>query len=198
MALNARAGKVLWRTYTVPAGYTGGAVWGSQPVVDHQTGLLYVGTGNNYSSPPGVCVSSGQRNCTPRDPADHMDSIVGMSLQTGKIKWSKATLYADTWTIPMPNDSPDFDFGPGRSSTRPPSTDIRPSCWASATGPDMYALNGTTGQILWRYASGGAVWAGAAIANGTVYWGTGYHTEDFGLGCNGDSNKLYAFTRNGH
>ena len=69
---------------------------------------------------------------------------------------------------------------------------------AAATGPDMYALNGTTGQILWRYASGGAVWAGAAIANGTVYWGSGYHTEYFGLGYHGDSNKLYAFTRNGH
>lgn len=37
----------------------------------------------------------------------------------------------------------------------------------------------------------------AAIVNGTVYWGTGYHTEDFGLGYNGDSNKLYAFTLNG-
>jgi polyvinyl alcohol dehydrogenase (cytochrome) len=69
---------------------------------------------------------------------------------------------------------------------------------AAATGPDMYALNGTTGQILWRYASGGAVWSGAAIVNGTVYWGTGYHTENFGLGYNGDNNKLYAFTLNGH
>ena len=75
---------------------------------------------------------------------------------------------------------------------------------AAATGPDMYALEGATGQILWRYASGGAVFAGAAIVNGTVYWGTGYHTEDFGHhglhghhGDHGDNNKLYAFTLNG-
>ena len=69
---------------------------------------------------------------------------------------------------------------------------------SAATGPDVYARNGTTGQILWRYASGGAVWAGAASVNGTVYWGTGYHTEHFGLGYNGDNNKLYAFTLNSH
>ena len=310
LALDARTGRVLWRTYTVPAGYTGGAVWGSQPVVDHQTGLLYVGTGNNYSSPPGVCVSPGQLNCTPRDPADRMDSIVGMSLQTGQVEWSKATLSADTWTIPMPNDSPDFDFGagpqlytttinghpaqllgigqksgvywalspatgkliwqtqggPGGSlggiewgtatdgrhvfinqgnskhvlttitsydGTKTTTTGgffealsaatgaidwqvadpqgqylddsfvssangVMYTGSAAATGPDMYALNGTTGQILWRYASGGAVWSGAAIVNGTVCWGTGYHTGHFGLGYNGDSNKLYAFTLNGH
>ena len=35
---------------------------------------------------------------------------------------------------------------------------------AAATGPDMHALDGTTGQILWLHASGGAVWAGAASA----------------------------------
>lgn len=310
LALNAWTGKVLWRSYAVPTGYTGGAIWGSQPVVDHQTGLLYVSTGNNYSSPPGVCVSPGQLNCTPRDPADHMDSIVGMSLQTGKVKWSKGTLSADTWTIPMPNDSPDFDFGTGpqlytttmsghpvqllgigqksgvywalnpatgslvwetqggpggglggiewgtatdgvhifinqANSKHVPTTitsyngtkttttggffealnaatgaidwqvadpqghyldesfvssanGVMYTGSAAATGPDMYALDGTTGHILWRYASGGAVWAGAAIVNGTVYWGTGYHTENFGLGYNGDNNKLYAFTRNGH
>jgi len=310
LALSAWTGRVLWRTYTVPAGYTGGAVWGSQPVVDHQTNLVYVGTGNNYTSPPGVCVSPGQPNCTPRDPADHMDSIVAMSLQSGKVKWSKATLSADTWTIPMPNDSPDFDFGTGpqlytttsnghpvqllgigqksgvywalnpatgtlvwqtqggpggglggiewgtatdgthifvnQANARHVATTITSYTgtrttttggffealnaatgaidWqvadpqgqyldesfvssangvmytgsAAATGPDMYALNGTTGQILWRYASGGAVWSGAAIVNGTVYWGTGYHTANFGLGYNGDRNKLCAFTLNGH
>lgn len=66
---------------------------------------------------------------------------------------------------------------------------------AAASGPDMYALDGTTGQIQWRYASGGAVWAGAAIVSGAVYWGTGYHTEGFGY--HGDHNKLYAFTLTG-
>jgi polyvinyl alcohol dehydrogenase (cytochrome) len=43
-----------------------------------------------------------------------------------------------------------------------------------------------TGAIDWSYASGGSVVAGAAIVNGTVYWGSGYYV---GTG----NNKLYAF-----
>jgi polyvinyl alcohol dehydrogenase (cytochrome) len=31
-------------------------VWMSQPVVDHETGMLYVTTGNSYSVPQGYCV----------------------------------------------------------------------------------------------------------------------------------------------
>ncbi len=39
VALDARTGKMLWKRYVVPAGYTGGAVWGSTPVVDASRGL---------------------------------------------------------------------------------------------------------------------------------------------------------------
>ena len=46
-ALDARTGKILWKTYLVPKGFNGVAVWSSQPVVDHKTGMLYVDTGNN-------------------------------------------------------------------------------------------------------------------------------------------------------
>src|SRR5215472_9953738 len=60
VALDASTGKILWKTYTVPSNngggdsnkpgyYTGGAVWGSSPVVDPATGMLYVSTGNDYT-----------------------------------------------------------------------------------------------------------------------------------------------------
>jgi len=45
------------------AGFNGAAVWSSQPVVDHKTGMLYVTTGNSYSVPNGYCVNPGQTNC---------------------------------------------------------------------------------------------------------------------------------------
>jgi polyvinyl alcohol dehydrogenase (cytochrome) len=56
VALSAATGQILWKTYTVPSNntgsdsnlpgyYSGGAVWGSAPVVDPATGLLYVATG---------------------------------------------------------------------------------------------------------------------------------------------------------
>src|SRR5215216_3836013 len=54
VALNAKTGKILWKTYTVPEGYSGGAVWGSTPVVDHTRGSVFVSTGNNYSVPAAV------------------------------------------------------------------------------------------------------------------------------------------------
>jgi polyvinyl alcohol dehydrogenase (cytochrome) len=62
------------------------------------------------------------------------------------------------------------------------------------TGNNMYALDASTGAIRWAFPSGGAVAGGAAIVNGTVYWGSGYHTEDIGLGFRGDNDKLYAFS----
>ena len=52
----------------------------------------------------------------------------------------------------------------------------------------MYALNAATGQELWSFASGGSCLSGAAISNGTVYWGSGYTN----LGGT-PNNKLYAF-----
>jgi polyvinyl alcohol dehydrogenase (cytochrome) len=53
----------------------------------------------------------------------------------------------------------------------------------------MYALNGATGAVLWEFPSGGSCLSGAAVVNGTVYWGSGY--SNFGFGT--PNNKLYAF-----
>ncbi|WP_246069660.1 PQQ-binding-like beta-propeller repeat protein [Humibacillus xanthopallidus] len=61
-------------------------------------------------------------------------------------------------------------------------------CSLDAQG-HMYALNAATGGILWSFASGGSCLSGAAISNGTVYWGSGYSNFGFGSG----NNKLYAF-----
>ena len=53
----------------------------------------------------------------------------------------------------------------------------------------MYALNAATGAVLWEFASGGSCLSGAAISDGTLYWGSGY--SNFGFGT--PNNKLYAF-----
>ena len=54
----------------------------------------------------------------------------------------------------------------------------------------MYALNAATGQVLWEFPSGGSCLSGAAISNGTLYWGSGYTNLGPPLTTN---NKLYAF-----
>jgi polyvinyl alcohol dehydrogenase (cytochrome) len=53
----------------------------------------------------------------------------------------------------------------------------------------MYALDGATGNVLWEFPSGGSCLSGAAISNGTVYWGSGY--SNLGLGT--PNNRVYAF-----
>jgi polyvinyl alcohol dehydrogenase (cytochrome) len=52
----------------------------------------------------------------------------------------------------------------------------------------MYGLDAATGTIRWIFTSGGSVNSGAAVANGRVYWGSGYaHIQGT------PNNKVYAF-----
>jgi len=60
------------------------------------------------------------------------------------------------------------------------------------TSPTMFALDASTGKILWQYASGSSVAASPAIVNGVVYWGTGYARLDQGVGAG--TNDFYAFS----
>ncbi len=319
VALNAVTGQILWKSYTVPSNnngsdtnlpgyYSGNAVWGSSPVVDLARGLLYVGTGNNYSVPSGVCMAPGQTGCTAAAANDYVDSILALNLYTGAVAWADRTLSGDQFTVAAPF-GPDFDFGtaPNLFTTTNPvtglpeqllgigqksgfywavepstgkvvwSTQVGPGSfvggmeWGSAsdghriyvaeadgahaaytlggsgpfagqtatggswaaldsatgkiiwqtpdpqtavdlgfvstangvvyagsnagTGNNMYALDAATGKILWSFASGGAVISGAAVVNGTVYWGSGYYnnTCPAGVPFCGFNDKLYAF-----
>jgi polyvinyl alcohol dehydrogenase (cytochrome) len=311
VALDATTGAILWKTYTVPSNngggdsntpgyYAGGSVWGSSPVVDPATAMLYVGTGNNYAVPDGVCNKPGQKDCTKPVASDHFDSVLGLSLSTGAIDWSYRTEEGDTHTGACPAIcGPDWDFGsmPNLITTTDPATGktehlvgagqksgyywaFSPSTgklvwktkigpggsgggieWGCATGasrvycaesdtgkkpyklggsgpyagqtvtsgswaaldaatgtmlwqtPDpqgardsgfvstangvvyadsnatkgtnMYALDASTGAIVWRFASGGSVRSGAAIVGKQIYWGTGYRT--------GNDDQIYAF-----
>lgn len=53
----------------------------------------------------------------------------------------------------------------------------------------MYALDASTGKILWSFQAGGTVLDGPAISHGTVYWGSGYARSG-----GSPDNKLYAFS----
>src|SRR5215213_7757531 len=142
LALNAKTGKILWKTYMVPEGYSGGAVWGGTPVVDHARGSLFISTGNNYSMPESVmeCVSANQGNpeavkaCI--SPDDHFDSVLALNLNTGAIKWATTAIPFDAWNVaclpefdptncPQPA-GPDYDFGQGAEwPSRGPECDFR-------------------------------------------------------------------------
>jgi polyvinyl alcohol dehydrogenase (cytochrome) len=127
VALAADTGRVIWKTYTIdekpkrvgttPSGApvfapSGAAVWNS-PTLDLKRGLLYVGTGDNYSSPAN----------------DRSDAILALDLKSGRIRWSWQVFARDAWNVGCmlrsdncPNPSgPDFDLGAGTMLVTLPS-----------------------------------------------------------------------------
>jgi polyvinyl alcohol dehydrogenase (cytochrome) len=71
-----------------------------------------------------------------------------------------------------------------------------PSMAGSPQSQNMLALNAKTGSVLWKFAAGGSVVAGASIVGDMVYWGSGYSNLPIpGFTAN---NNFYAFSINGH
>jgi polyvinyl alcohol dehydrogenase (cytochrome) len=309
-ALDVKTGAVVWKTYTMPEGYSGGSVWGSTLVVDTNRNSLYVPTGNNFSVPPEVraCLLSAPNEAAQSAclaPNNYFDSVLSLDLETGAIKWGRTLFPLDIFILSCltrpedcpPPAGPDYDIGQGPILYRVKAADgsyrelvgagqksgmywsldpdtgaivwgtrVGPggaggglmwgsamadgriyaalanfyrlpytlpsgetSAWGNFTAMDaatgqilwqtpdpmgtqilapvttangvvfgcssdslghMYALDAQTGAVLWTFASGGSCNAGAAVVNGTVYWGSGY--SNFGVGTG--NNKLYAFT----
>jgi polyvinyl alcohol dehydrogenase (cytochrome) len=70
-----------------------------------------------------------------------------------------------------------------------------PSMAGAPAARNMLALDARSGALLWQFAAGGSVVAGASIVNNTVYWGSGYSNLPIpGFTAN---NKFYAFTLRG-
>jgi polyvinyl alcohol dehydrogenase (cytochrome) len=180
VAVNVHTGKVLWKTYTVPSNnhggdtnlpgsYSGGAVWGSSPAIDPRLGLLYVGTGNNYTVPAGVCQNPGQSGCTQPDPADHIDSILALNLRTGAIAWSDRTIDADMFSGACLTCGPDYDFGsaPNLFTTVSPVTHQTRQLLGIGQKSGVYwAVDPATGKVAWH------TQVGPGGYQGGIQWGS--------------------------
>jgi polyvinyl alcohol dehydrogenase (cytochrome) len=191
VALSESTGKVLWKTYTVPAnggkpgGYSGGAVWGSTPVIDPATNSVYVGTGNNYTIPAAAtaCVANSMKNhtsdakCTAPD--DYFDSVLSLNLKTGRIDWGRKVEGYDAWTLaclsvppgtgwcPSPEGN-DYDFGsaPNLFTTRWPDGKAEPLLGIGQKSGVYWALHPATGYLAWK------TQVGPGSADGGALWGT--------------------------
>jgi polyvinyl alcohol dehydrogenase (cytochrome) len=160
-AVNPDNGQVIWSTQVGPGGSLGGLQWGS--ATDGKR--IYAAISNNehkpWTLPNGQVTTAGLWSAL--DPT------------TGAILWQTAGTPAVTTT------------NQGAVSV---ANGVVYAGTIDAAGT-MYALKASTGETLWTFASGGSVNAGAAIVNGTVYWGSGYGVRGIGLTSN---NKLYAFS----
>jgi len=118
VALEAATGKQVWKAYTIDEaarptkknkegtqlwGPSGIGIW-SSPTIDVKRGVLYVGTGNDYSEP-----------ATP-----YSDSILAFDLKTGKVVWARQFMEGDVFNgnclqpkiVTCPDKfGPDSDFG---------------------------------------------------------------------------------------
>lgn len=162
-ALDRDTGKVVWSRIVGPGGAAGGIMWGS--ATDAQQ--IYVAISNygfeKYTlDPSGETINGG--------------SWSALDAATGKIIWQTADPSGERDMAPMTVANGVVYAG---------------SMASVADKNNMYALDAKTGKILWNFNSGGSVIAGAAVVDGTVYWGSGYSRIPGGFKSN---NKFYAFT----
>jgi len=194
VALNADTGKVIWQTFVVPAnngqtgGYSGGAIW-QPPAVDTKRGLLYVGTGNNYSAPASVeqCRLENPKDSTCAVATDHFDSALALNLTTGAIKWARRLDGYDVWTLACKDGvsgcpdpaGPDYDLGGS-------GPNLMGNIVGFAQKSGLYiAVNPTTGALLWSkfIGPGGPV--------GGIQWGTASDGTNIYIANSNSNNTSY-------
>jgi polyvinyl alcohol dehydrogenase (cytochrome) len=153
VALRIRDGNQVWKSYLVPPakrtgqtrlgtpqlGPSGVGVWAA-PTLDAKRGVMYIATGDNYSSPA----------------TNLSDAIVALEIATGRVLWSKQTIPGDAYNSSCgtdkqncPNeDGPDYDFGSSAILTRIPGG--RDILLAGQKSGMVYALDPENkGTLLW-------------------------------------------------
>ena len=169
----------------MPAGYSGGAVWGSSPAVDTKRGQVYIATGNNYSVPADVqaCViaagndTNAVKACLAAD--NYFDAILALDMKTGAVRWATKALPYDTWIAacigfgdpslcPEPA-SPDYDFGQApalftvKTDGKGKPSDV---VGAGQKSGKYWALDPDTGAVKW------VTQAGPGGTGGGLQWGS--------------------------
>ncbi|MEH6569085.1 MAG: PQQ-binding-like beta-propeller repeat protein [Halioglobus sp.] len=180
IAVDLATGKLRWRHYTIPEepslvkvtrvgtkvlGPSGAPSWGS-PAVDRKRNVLYIGTGENYSSP-----------------ADgNSDAIIAVNLTTGERVWQHQSISGDAWNTACqlednPNcpieKGPDFDYGASMILV-----DLANGKQVLVAGSKNGMVSGLDpdddGRLLWQKKVGrgsiqGGVHFGMAAEGSTVY-----------------------------
>lgn len=168
-AFDEQTGAVVWQTLLGPGAALGGIEWGTA----FDGGHIYAPLANSNNEP--YTLAGGQSATG--------GSWAALNPRTGAIDWQIAT--------PGTNIDGKASWGIGPASAANGVVFVGTS--AGGGNPNMYALAAGSGKILWSFAASGSVWSGPAIANGVVYWGSGYGRFAYP---NGD-HKFYAFSING-
>lgn len=144
---------------------SGAPVWNT-PALDKKRNLMYVGTGENYSSPAN----------------NTSDAILALSMEDGHIVWQQQMTAGDAWNMGCettekvncpPENGPDYDFGAAVIiATNKAGKDI---IIAGQKSGDVYGLDPDKGgAILWQLKLGrggiqGGVHFGMAVDGDILY-----------------------------
>jgi hypothetical protein len=150
--------------------------WAVDPAtgtVAWQTAIGPAGNGGNGGIEYGTATDGRRIYAAEGDPARIPYTLGGSGPYAGKVVTggSWAALDPATGKILWQTPDPHGDFD---TSYVTAANGVIYAGSLAAAGTDMYALDAATGTILWSFASGGSVTGGAAIADGSVYWGSGY------------------------
>jgi polyvinyl alcohol dehydrogenase (cytochrome) len=178
VALDADSGRIAWKHRTIPIkphayhrkgdatelfGPAGASVWGA-PTIDPARGVVYIGTGNDYTDI--------------RSPMT--DAIMALSLETGHVVWVQQLLRHDDWESgcslsgPCPESAgPDADFSVSPILVKLPSGGQ--VLVAGQKSGMVFGLDPAAGgKVLWKTrvgaggVFGGIEWGMAAIGS-TVF-----------------------------
>jgi polyvinyl alcohol dehydrogenase (cytochrome) len=177
LLLDRDTGALRWKTHVGPGGLTGGLQWGS--ATDGRR--IYVAESNSADL-------NVRGYWAALDPATGAELWRTYDPGTGIGAEPCGFFPGCTWAA--------VGVGFGYSAQGPVSVanGVVYACSLNPVGANMVAMDAATGQVRWTHASGSSCLGGAAIANGTVYWGTGYRSFA-PLTTAGDS--LFAFTPDG-
>lgn len=169
VAMNASTGEIKWRHRVITEeakeigkkkngkpffGPSGAIVWCS-PTIDTQRGLVYIGTGENYTDPS----------------TNTSDAIQAIDIKTGKLVWSFQATTHDTWNLACPGEpncpekaGPDLDFGSAPLLVKA-GYNGKDIIVAGQKSGVVHALEPATGKVIWqtRIGKGGAL--------GGIHWG---------------------------
>ena len=176
-SLDARSGKIVWRTYMIPGeprprgqsslgttlfGPAGAPIW-SAPTIDARRGLIYVGTGNSYAGAA----------------APTSDAVIALNL-AGQIQWVKQLFPDDVFVSGCraknenPNCAdqrgPDYDLGNSPILATPPHG-RRVIVIGQKSGIGWALDPKKRGAVIWQYRAG----AGGAL--GGIEWGSAVDAE---------------------
>lgn len=175
-AFDLNTGEKLWHTYVMEEATqvgvnsignpvlapSGAPIW-QAPSVDAERGVVYAGTGQNYTRPA----------------SNSSDAVIAFDMDSGDIRWIHQTMEDDAFTMACamggshpncPNAGPDVDIGAPIVTTT--LSDGRDIVIAGTKGAVVVAMDpDRQGELLWstRVGRGGAL--------GGVHWGMTFYGD---------------------